>query len=456
MGAVLVVEPSRLLQSVHGSELRAAGHEVVAVADVVAALTALRDRRFDAVVSAVDLPAPGGYGLLRAVRADRDLAALVFAFVTTHEPAIVRAATGRDWVDAIVPKGQPGALAGALRAADRGGRAAGGRVLVVDDSPLARRLVADALADAGMEVEIAGRADEAIDLAIRAAPDVVVLDIDLPQADGFTLLERLRDRPATAELPVVFLTSMDGIGHLERAFVDGADDFVRKAQDPRELVARLRRILDRRWATRRAARREIELTQDANVDALTALATRGHAEHLLAATAGECRSRGREMALALLDVDHFKTVNDHHGHEAGDAVLRALGERLLGALGGGDFAARWGGEELLLAFPGASLTDAAARVDRLREEVARAPVPTLAGPVDVTFSAGVAAVHDDTAAAIGAADRALYRAKRAGRDRVLVAPAPAASNREFPRMEPNDSLFGAGRVRLREAGRAGS
>jgi diguanylate cyclase (GGDEF)-like protein len=162
----------------------------------------------------------------------------------------------------------------------------------------------------------------------------------------------------------------------------------------------------------------------ATTDDLTRVANRRHMGEVLEAEERRAIAPARSAAatcIALLDIDHFKQINDRHGHAAGDAVLRSFAQTLRAGLRGGDVLARWGGEEFLLMLPETELAAAGALLERLRQDVAAMALPGLAG-VKVTFSAGLSmrAGAEPFADTIGRADKALYRAKSAGRDRVLT------------------------------------
>lgn len=178
--------------------------------------------------------------------------------------------------------------------------------------------------------------------------------------------------------------------------------------------------LEYRAAGDPGARLHDELRRRATTDALTGLANRGAFEEALAREIARARRAGAALAVVVLDVDHFKRVNDAHGHAAGDAVLREVAARLEAAARAGDLAGRVGGEEFAVALPDADLAAAADVAERVRRRVADAPVAFPGGAVAVTISAGVAALAggEDAVALVARADARLYEAKRAGRDRV--------------------------------------
>jgi len=191
-------------------------------------------------------------------------------------------------------------------------------------------------------------------------------------------------------------------------------------------MAKLRAKLGARTTELRAALERIQYL--AHHDELTRISNRRHLSERLAAEQLNQRQSGQTMSLVLIDIDHFKTVNDRHGHAAGDAVLRHFAMALQASLRSTDFAGRWGGEEFLVVTPQASAETAAALVERLREALAATSFDALVPGLHITFSAGVAecAPGEDLHLAIERADRALYQAKQTGRDRTVSEFAPLA------------------------------
>ncbi len=189
-------------------------------------------------------------------------------------------------------------------------------------------------------------------------------------------------------------------------------------------MAKLRAKLGARTTELRAALERIQYL--AHHDELTRISNRRHLSERLAAEQLNQRQSGQTMSLVLIDIDHFKSVNDRHGHAAGDAVLRHFATAVQATLRSTDFAGRWGGEEFLVVTPQASADTAAALVERLRAALAATSFDRLVPGLHITFSAGVAecAPGDDLHQAIERADRALYQAKQTGRDRTVSEFAP--------------------------------
>jgi two-component system cell cycle response regulator len=295
------------------------------------------------------------------------------------------------------------------------------RILVVDDSETVRAVVADALADQGHELVEAGDGEEALRVAGEIVPDVVLLDVQMPVLDGWAVLARMQADPVLADVPVVMLTRTDDPEAIARALDGGAYDHLRKPFEPVELRARIGAAGRTGQAFAQLRAMNAELSDVAATDQLTGLANRREVDRVLRGP------RDRDFTVLLLDIDHFKAVNDDHGHDVGDRVLREVADRLKGSLRGADVIGRWGGEEFVVLLDGAEPSRTQIVTDRIMAAIRR-PLDLAVGPPGVTVSIGVAHRRagdgerpDD---AMRRADGALYRAKQDGRDRVAVADPP--------------------------------
>jgi diguanylate cyclase (GGDEF)-like protein len=236
------------------------------------------------------------------------------------------------------------------------------RVLLVEDDPHVQQLGQFILTDVGYAVDVAGTCQEARQLLEGNPPDVVLLDVHLPDGLGLDVLETLQANPATAGIPVIVVTGSMEAGAV-RALDAGAHDFLPKPFEPTELVARVRAAL-------RVKHARDELQQQARRDPLTGLPNRRSLDEALDAAIGHCRRRGEPISVALMDVINFKGVNDQHGHAVGDDVLVRIARSLQEAHRLGDIAGRWGGDEFLVVLPGADRDEAGRAVKRLKDAVA--------------------------------------------------------------------------------------
>jgi two-component system, cell cycle response regulator len=306
------------------------------------------------------------------------------------------------------------------------------RVLAIDDCPLVHGLLQHHLRREGVELHLASTAAEGLELAKRLDPDVVLLDIELGPlgvSDGFAVLSELKRSPSTAETVVIFLSASGATGDRVRALDLGAIDFVSKPFEAAELCARVRSAVRLRGMVRM-------LAQKASIDGLTGLWNRAHFDRRLAEECSESRRYGRSISLVLADIDHFKRINDEHGHPVGDAVIGRFA-KILATGRASDIPCRYGGEEFALILPGVSASAALEVAERIRRRLAEERWACRDG-LRVTASFGIADLdaieatspgEPIVASLVSSADEALYRAKAAGRDRVYCLAAPQSLRR---------------------------
>lgn len=283
------------------------------------------------------------------------------------------------------------------------------RVLVIDDAHELHELIADALAHEDMDVQSAFDGMSGLRIAIEERPDLILLDINLPDIDGWEVCELLSVQEATSRTPVVFLTGACDGRSIRRGLDQGALDYICKPFDFDELRARVRRALRYGYYLQFEAKR-------AQIDPLTGLWNRRYFDQRLSAETSACQRHGRPLSCMMVDIDLFKKLNDKYGHPAGDDAIRAVAEVMRGACRREDVVCRYGGEEFAILCPDVKSAGAAVLAERLRLEIAAARL-TVPG-VHVTCSFGVADCAADSATLVPRADAALYRAKQSGRNRV--------------------------------------
>lgn len=288
------------------------------------------------------------------------------------------------------------------------------KVLIVDDVAtnvlLLRRMVERIEDTRAVTFTDAG---EALAWCETNEPDLVLLDYIMPQIDGLGFLQRFRAQPHLATIPVVVVTGQEDRPSLYRALEAGANDFLTKPVDEVELLARARNMLKLRKATR-------DLYRLATTDELTSVANRRHFLLRLVDEVARATRYPQPTSLALLDLDHFKKINDTHGHAAGDAVLQLAAKVCRDVLRDVDSIGRIGGEEFAVLMPGTDVAGALIVCERLRVAVEEAEVHTPTGVIRPSVSIGVIerGADEDSALMLLRADNALYRAKENGRNRV--------------------------------------
>ncbi|HTV57785.1 MAG TPA: diguanylate cyclase [Verrucomicrobiae bacterium] len=301
------------------------------------------------------------------------------------------------------------------------------KILIAEDDPVSRRVLEVLLAKWGYQVIAAENGADALSILQSGdSPRMAVLDWMMPGLEGVEVCRRLRRQSAQPYIYVLLLTARSDREDLLAALHAGADDYLTKPFDARELRARLivgRRIVD--LQDQLIGARE-ELRFRATHDALTGIFNRAE---ILDALSREAVRQAREhgsFAIALVDLDHFKIVNDTYGHAAGDFVLREAARRMASCIRPYDMLGRYGGEEFLVVIPSTDVSGALCLAERIRAAVSKEPIASPNGPVQLTASLGVAISSGEYSQSeddlIQSADKALYIAKEKGRNRAEMAP----------------------------------
>jgi two-component system, cell cycle response regulator len=298
------------------------------------------------------------------------------------------------------------------------------RVLIADDSPMSRALLRSALTRWGYDVIEAADGDEAWRiLSGPTAPHLAILDWVMPGLTGPDVCARVRETLREPYTYLILLTSKTSKEETVEGMEAGADDYVVKPFHEHELKVRLtvgKRIVDLQLEL--LAARE-ELRERANRDLLTLLPNRQAIETILLHEISRCHRERRQVGIMLLDIDHFKLINDTYGHFAGDAVLRETASRLRTAMRDYDHVGRYGGEEFLVVMPNSDLEQSRVQAERLRRKLCDSPMLIDGHGLTVSASFGVT-ISDGSERSpdvfVRVADEALYRSKDAGRNCVSV------------------------------------
>lgn len=300
-----------------------------------------------------------------------------------------------------------------LESLKRNGRADPYRVMIVDDDVTMAKYYDAVLRAAGMQVMVLNDPMKVVRHLADFRPELILMDHYMPDVQGRELAAVIRQEAAFDSIPIVFLSAEDDAATQQRVMGIGGDDFLTKSIRAEHLVS----------AVFNRARRFRALRATMLRDSLTGLLNHTAMKERLAADLARMRRAGRPLTLCLLDLDHFKQVNDTYGHPAGDRVLRALAHLLKQRLRVSDVIGRYGGEEFAIALPDTPIDQAFPVMEGIRKAFAAMAQQHDEGTFRVTFSAGLAAFPQsgDSARLTDAADRALYRAKAAGRDRVMLA-----------------------------------
>ena len=290
------------------------------------------------------------------------------------------------------------------------------KVLIVDDSPTNIHALY-AILSTEHEVLFATNGEEALELAARERPDLVLLDVIMPGLNGYQVLMALKQDPATAHIPVIFVTAMGDIEDEAKGLGLGAIDYIIKPFSPGIVRIRVNNQLE--------LKRHRDLLKElSNRDGLTGIANRRAFDEKLAQEWQRGMRSESPLALVMVDVDHFKAFNDHYGHGDGDDCLRRVARALtVVPMRAADMVARLGGEEFGCILPDTDIEGARKVAEEMRLQIVALEQGHEEGEDGlVTISLGVAVCHpaldDDAEALLRRADAALYRAKKAGRNRV--------------------------------------
>jgi two-component system cell cycle response regulator len=299
----------------------------------------------------------------------------------------------------------------------------GGRVLIVDDRQSSNERMAGILADEHA-VDVEANPNEALFHAAEGNYDLVIVSLGLENFDALRLCSQIRSLERTRSVPILAIAEVDNNARMVRGLEIGVNDYLVRPIDKNELLARARSQVRKRRYTERL-RDNVQMSIEmAITDALTGLFNRRYMESHLGTLVEQAASRAKPLTVLVLDIDYFKSINDTHGHDAGDDVLREFALRIKKSIRGIDLACRYGGEEFVVVMPETDMAVAAMVAERLRRRIATEPFAIQQGSrnIPLTISIGIAALagkDDNAAGVLKRADQALYRAKRDGRNRVV-------------------------------------
>jgi len=290
-------------------------------------------------------------------------------------------------------------------------------VLIVDDKPVNIRILSEAFRGA-YDIVFATSGREALEMAEKTLPDLVLLDIMMPEMNGYDVFRAMKLNPVLCDIPVIFITAMsqqeDEISGLQL----GAVDYITKPFNPDIVRLRVKTQLELKKYRDMHARIALQ-------DGLTGIPNRRAFDQTLLREWLRAQRTLTKLSLVMMDIDYFKSYNDTYGHLAGDDCLRKVTDAVVKALRASDFPARFGGEEFVCILPETDEEGALISAERIREHVAAAGIPHGASPVapHITISLGVATIAPDEdtepEALIAMADCLLYKAKHSGRNRVM-------------------------------------
>ncbi|MXN64154.1 PleD family two-component system response regulator [Stappia sp. GBMRC 2046] len=448
-GRILVVDDVKANVRLLEARLLAEYFEVKSATSGEEALNTIREWSCDVVLLDVMMPGMDGFETCAAIKADprtRHVPVVIITALDQMEDRIRGLEAGADdfltkpindvalvtrvrnlialkrTSDELRMRARTGAVLGCGEDehASEGG---GSRLLVVDDRASSLERLLKML---GAEHIVDGEADAARAVARAASGhyELAIVNLSLQSADPLRLCSQLRDQDPARQLPIMVIADPDDTPRMMRSLDLGVNDYVLRPVDRHELLLRVRSQVSRKRANDRLLSDVQKTIALAVTDALTGLHNRRYLETHMNTLTRQAREREGDLSVLTLDIDYFKSINDTHGHDVGDEVLKEFARRLKSNIRGLDLACRHGGEEFVLVMPDTDLSVAYQVGERIRRLVASEPFHVQNGPemLTVTVSVGVASYQgkgDTPEEILKRSDEALYSAKREGRNRVV-------------------------------------
>ncbi len=437
---VLVVDDNPINREVAQAHLLRLGLVPAVAADGAQAVALFEAQRFDLVLMDIQMPVMDGYEASRKIRSQDALVPIIAmtaaGLVEDRERALAAGMNSHlgkpfdvaalrqillTWLLAspeqdLPPAPVTGDTQLALPALAEGRKT----LLIVDDVPANVKMLANYLNDEYI-IQVASKGEKALAIAQgEHPPDLILLDIMMPDMDGYTVCRELKNNPATQQIPIIFVSALTEAVEEEQGLNLGAVDYITKPFHLPIVRARIRNQMSLKSKTDM-------LEEMSHIDGLTQIANRRYFDRMLAKEASRLARNGLPLALLMMDIDFFKPYNDNYGHGRGDECLIKVATALHKAINRpGDLLARYGGEEFVAVLPETDIDQALAVAQRLCDVVRKLELPHGYSPISthVTISVGCAAMvlkdPSDAMILLEQADKSLYEAKRAGRNRVMA------------------------------------
>lgn len=421
---ILVVEETKIYQQLIQAVLGVLPVEAEYVETGAAALQALDGGTYDLLCLDLQLPDMNGLDIARRLRAGSRTALLPIILMTDDDNEAALKESLEAGVTEILCKSNYVDLCRAIKQLVNGMCAqVKGRVLYVEDSQMVAQLTLLLLNKMGLTVDHYSRADSAWERFLTVDYDLVITDIVVEGGlSGVGLLRQIRAcDDERNRIPVLAISGVDDTARRIEILRQGANDYIAKPVIEEELRARVTNLITAKQLFDTVREQQVKLKEFAVTDQLTGLYNRHYLHETAQQAIANAYRHKRPLSLLLLDLDDFKSINDNHGHDVGDRVLREVGELLHKSCRDGDVAARYGGEEFVLLLVECQLDDARIKAERIRSQIESARPAGL----DITTSIGVAALELDRPIRFESlfkrADKAVYAAKHAGRNQVAMA-----------------------------------
>lgn len=291
------------------------------------------------------------------------------------------------------------------------------KIMIVDDSRLNLRLLQDILEDEGFEVHPVNQSSDALQEVQNFRPDIILLDIVMPNIDGFEICKLLKEDARFADIPIIMITAKVEASDVKKALELGAFDYIRKPVDEVEVIARIHSAIKYKEI-------QDKLKEMATKDGLTGIYNHSLLLELFEKEAARCERLGRDTSFVMIDIDFFKRVNDTYGHQTGDIVLRELASILQNNIRSSDIVGRYGGEEFGIVISEISQNELNEICERIRAKVEVNNFYMGQEAIHISVSIGICTREAGTKLSISdivkKADEALYLAKKKGKNRIVI------------------------------------
>jgi diguanylate cyclase (GGDEF)-like protein len=302
------------------------------------------------------------------------------------------------------------------------------KILIVDDHPGNIRVVA-AMLQPQYTVLAANNGVRAIKIAEDTHPDLILLDVMMPEMDGFAVCEALKKNPSTKDIPIIFITAKTEIDDVVRGFSIGGCDYISKPFNPEELFVRVNTHIELKKSKELLQKyiselelKNRELDRMSKTDHLTELANRRFMTSRLKEEAERGKRTGEKFSILMCDIDNFKKINDTYGHEIGDLAIKEVSNAIKNVVREYDVVSRWGGEEFLILLINTSSIEAEKAAEKIREAIEHNKIAIDKGSFKLTISIGVSEYLNEVSISenVNNADKALYESKNNGKNKVTV------------------------------------
>lgn len=422
---ILIVDHSRVFRTVLDKAVTALGHHSYATASAEQALEVLREQQIDLICSALSLPGMSGIELCRKVREQAKLRDIPFILISSTDDNSLRQEAFEAGVTEIQEKADAKELTARLtRFFSEDRQQVSGRVLYIEDSNVAAHVMIKMLHEMTLSVDHFRNADDALAAFEQHSYDLIISDILLEGTiSGVGLVQRVRNYVSDKRrVPILALSGMDEPSRRIELFKLGVNDYVTKPPIEEEVRARVRNLILSKQLFDQVESQSRQLYSLAMRDQLTGLYNRNSLKEFAPRYFREADELDAPLSLLVIDLDHFKKINDSHGHMTGDNVLAAMGEMMKRIVREGDLAARLGGEEFVLILNHCDADEALRRAEAIRKGIA------ILKPdgIEITASIGITSRPPGKQVQFEdlfkVADRAVYEAKNQGRNRVIALP----------------------------------